>query len=89
MKMPTSAAVMMEDVYKRQALVCTATMVIRIPTPGTNGYIHPGDALVILSGIFLGPVQGLLAAGSGSALADFRGGYLLLSLIHIFMRKAH
>ena len=59
------------------ALVCTATMVIRIPTPGTNGYIHPGDALVILSGIFLGPVQGLLAAGIGSALADFLGGYLL------------
>ena len=51
------------------ALVCTATMVIRIPTPGTNGYIHPGDALVILSGIFLGPVQG--------PLADFLGGYLL------------
>ena len=51
------------------ALVCTATMVIRIPTPGTNGYI--------LSGIFLGPVQGLLAAGIGSALADFLGGYLL------------
>lgn len=59
------------------ALVCTATMVIRIPTPGTNGYIHPGDALVILSGIFLGPVQGLLSAGIGSALADFLGGYLL------------
>lgn len=59
------------------ALVCAATMVIRIPTPGTNGYIHPGDALVILSGIFLGPVQGLLAAGIGSAMADFLGGYIL------------
>ena len=23
------------------ALVCTATMVIRIPTPGTGGYVHP------------------------------------------------
>lgn len=58
------------------ALVCVATMVIRIPTPGTNGYIHPGDALVILSGVFLGPAYGFLAAGLGSGLADFLGGYL-------------
>ena len=32
------------------ALACVATMSIRIPTPGTGGYIHPGDAIVILSG---------------------------------------
>ena len=36
------------------ALTCAATMAIRIPTPGTGGYIHPGDALVILSGVILG-----------------------------------
>ena len=29
------------------ALSCVATMSIRIPTPGTGGYIHPGDAIVI------------------------------------------
>ena len=40
------------------ALSCVATMSIRIPTPGTSGYIHPGDAIVILSGIILGPVWG-------------------------------
>ncbi len=57
------------------ALACVATMSIRIPTPGTNGYIHPGDAIVILSGIVLGPAWGLLAAGIGSALADLIGGY--------------
>ena len=33
------------------ALACVATMSIRIPTPGTGGYIHPGDAIVILSGL--------------------------------------
>ena len=38
------------------ALSCVATMSIRIPTPGTGGYIHPGDAIVILSGVILGPV---------------------------------
>lgn len=59
------------------ALTCAATLSIRIPTPGTSGYIHPGDALVILSGIFLGPFYGFLAAGIGSALADFLGGYFI------------
>ncbi len=59
------------------ALACVATMSIRIPTPGTQGYIHPGDAIVILSGIILGPFYGLLAGGIGSAMADLLGGYFL------------
>lgn len=45
------------------ALACVATMSIRIPTLGTNGYIHPGDVIVILSGVILGPVWGFLAGG--------------------------
>lgn len=57
------------------AFACVATMSIRIPTPGTGGYIHPGDAVVILAGVILGPGWGLLAAGIGSALADLIGGY--------------
>lgn len=59
------------------ALACVATMSIRIPTPGTGGYIHPGDAIVILAGIILGPVYGLLAGGIGSALSDLLGGYFV------------
>ena len=59
------------------ALACVATMSIRIPTPGTSGYIHPGDAVVILSGVILGPVYGLLAGGIGSAMADMLGGYFV------------
>lgn len=59
------------------SLACVATMSIHIPTPGTGGYIHPGDAFVVLSGIVLGPVYGSLAAGIGSALADFIGGYYI------------
>ena len=50
---------------------------IRIPTPGTGGYIHPGDAIVILSGVVLGPSYGLLAAGIGSAMSDLLGGYFV------------
>ena len=59
------------------ALACVATMSIRIPTPGTGGYIHPGDAIVILAGIILGPVYGMLAGGIGSALSDLIGGYFV------------
>lgn len=59
------------------ALACVATMSIRIPTPGTSGYIHPGDAIVILSGAILGPWWGLLAAGIGSAMSDLIGGYFV------------
>lgn len=59
------------------ALSCVATMSIRIPTPGTSGYIHPGDAIVILSGVILGPVWGFLAGGIGSALSDLIGGYFI------------
>ena len=59
------------------ALSCVFTMAIRIPTPGTGGYIHPGDAAVILSGIFLDPVAAFLAAGIGSCMADFLGGYFI------------
>ena len=58
------------------ALTTGATMVIHIPTP-TMGYIHPGDALVLLSGILLGPLAGAFAAGVGSALSDLFGGYFI------------
>lgn len=56
------------------AFTCIATMIIQIPTP-TLGYIHPGDCLVLLCGIILGPAIGPLAAGVGSALADLFTGY--------------
>ena len=59
------------------ALACVATMSIRIPTPGTGGYIHPGDAIVILCGVFLDPVSAFLAAGIGSCMADLLGGYFI------------
>ena len=56
------------------ALTCVATMVIKVPTP-TMGYIHPGDAVVLLSAFLLGPLYGGLAAGIGSMFADLFGGY--------------
>ena len=50
------------------ALACIATMIMKIPTPGTGGYIHVGDAIVILSGVVLGPWYGFAAADRKSVV---------------------
>lgn len=61
------------------ALICVATMVIRIPSP-TGGYVNAGDAVIILGAFLLGPVYGALAAGLGSALADILSGYVIYAI---------
>ena len=58
------------------SFACVATMIIRIPTP-MQGYIHLGDAIVLLCGWILGPVYGALSAAIGSALADMLSGYMI------------
>ena len=58
------------------AMTCVVTMILPIKIPlGNEGYIHPGDAFVMLSGIILGPLYGSLSAGIGSALSDLLLGY--------------
>ena len=57
------------------ALTCVVTMYPQIPIAATNGYVHMGDTLVLISAWLLGPVYGSLAAGVGSALADLISGY--------------
>ena len=57
------------------ALTCVATMIIKIPTP-LGGYIHAGDAVVLLAGFLLGPWWGAAAAGIGSGLADLIASYV-------------
>lgn len=61
------------------ALTTVATMVISIPTIATKGYINLGDAIVLLSGLVLGPAGGFLVGGMGSALADLLLGYAYYS----------
>lgn len=70
------------------ALTCIATMIIKLPTPGTGGYVHLGDTFVILSGILLGPIYGAIAGGIGSALADFIGGYFIYVPITLIVKAA-
>lgn len=59
------------------SLICVSTFFIQIPIPATHGYIHLGDALVILCAVFLNPTSAFLAAGIGSSLSDLIGGYFI------------
>lgn len=57
------------------ALVAIATMIIKVPVPATEGYIHLGDSMIYIASILFGWKTGLIAGGLGSALADLFSGY--------------
>lgn len=57
------------------ALVAVCTMVFQIPVSATQGYVHLGDSMILLVGIFFGARYGMVAGGIGSALADILSGY--------------
>lgn len=58
------------------ALICIATMLIKIPSP-LKGYINLGDGIVLIASWILPLPYGLIAAGLGSALADLFSGYVV------------
>ena len=59
------------------ALICVLTMFPRFPVPLTmGGYIHLGDALILLAVYFIG-IYAVPAAAIGSALADILSGYFV------------
>ena len=58
------------------ALICVATMLIKIPSP-MKGYLNLGDGIVLLSAWILPLPYGVAAAGLGSALADMFSGYVM------------
>ena len=57
------------------ALVCIATLIIKIPSVVTNGYVHLGDGFIFIAVILLGKRNGALAGAIGASLADTLGGY--------------
>lgn len=57
------------------ALVTVTTMAVQVPVPATSGYIHLGDSIILIAGVFFGWEYGLIAGGIGSMLADILGGY--------------
>lgn len=57
------------------ALVTVSTMVLQIPVSATQGYIHLGDGIILLTSVFFGWKYGMVAGGVGSMLADVLSGY--------------
>ena len=67
------------------ALVCVATMIIKIPSP-LKGYMNLGDCVVLIAGWMLSPMYGFLAAGIGSALADVFSGYVFYAPVTFLVK---
>ena len=67
------------------ALTLVATILIKIPTP-VKGYINLGDAVVLISGAFLGPVCAFLSAGIGSMIADIISGYAVYAPVTFLIK---
>ena len=68
------------------ALAMVATLAVRIPMPATQGYIHPGDALVILSAWMIGRYKGAFAGALGQAMADLLGGYAVFAPVTLIAK---
>lgn len=61
------------------AISVVLTFLIRIPVPSTQGYFHPGDAVLVIGVIILGKKNGAIAGSIGQALADLMGGYAIFA----------
>jgi len=68
------------------ALVCVATMVIRVPSP--KGYVNLGDSFVVLAGWMLPPWYGFFAAAIGSTLADLISGFGVYAPVTFLIKGA-
>lgn len=58
------------------ALICVATMLVRIPIPATGGYANLGDGVILICAFLMQPLNAVIAAGLGSMLADVLAGYM-------------
>lgn len=56
-------------------VIMVSIMFIKIPIPFTQGYVHPGDAMVFLAVLVLGWKYGTAAAAFGAMLGDVMGGF--------------
>lgn len=67
------------------AIIFCLTYFIKIPFPG--GYVHPGDAGILLAGLWLPLPWAAGVAAVGAGLADLAGGYAVYAPI-TFLTKA-
>jgi len=68
--MKRSATLKLVQISLFTALTCVLTVFPSIKVPFSNGYIHLGDAVVIISVYFLG-LSAAISASIGSMFADF------------------
>ncbi len=68
------------------ALVFLTTYFTRIPTPLPGGYFNLGDAVIMLTAVFLGPFGGLIAGAIGSCLTDIIAGSMLYAPITLVVK---
>lgn len=68
-------------------MVVVMTMIIRIPVPATQGYIHLGDCMIFFSVLLLGYKWGAAAAGIGSAMADLLAGYAIYAPVTLIVKS--
>lgn len=66
------------------AMVYVVTL-FRFPLLGSK--VHFANAVCLLSGLLLGPLQGGIAAGLGSAIYDATTGYDLINVLITFVSK--
>jgi uncharacterized membrane protein len=52
------------------AVVAAFTIAIRIPVPGTTGYVNLSDVAIFFVAFTFGPIPALVAGGVGTGLAD-------------------
>ncbi|MGL5648835.1 MAG: ECF transporter S component [Clostridium sp.] len=57
------------------ALVFVAGSIIKIPT--FDGFIQPGDCMVLIAGLLLGKKKGFIAGAVGMAFVDIAAGYVI------------
>ncbi|MDY6314879.1 MAG: ECF transporter S component [Clostridia bacterium] len=57
------------------AIICAVTFFPKVPS--VNGYLHLGDAVILMAAFVMGPLYGAAAAAIGSALADIISGYVI------------
>lgn len=68
------------------ALICVATMLVRIPIPATGGYANLGDGVILTIAFLVNPLYALIAAALGSFLADMLAGYASYALATLVIK---
>ncbi len=68
------------------SLTTVATVLFVIPFIVTSGYFNLGDAMVMISGLLLGPIGGFIAGGVGSSIGDVILGYSHFAPITFFVK---